>query len=131
MNRLDDIEIARSYIGKPYDEQRLLTLAYKVGDHRYITDCHNYKKEQQVLFGITPALFEKWGFYGIEVSVFINVKNNIIDGCGIDKCRDTCCGHGRPTVKVFQPTQQEIRLFKRIMEYITTSLNEDAEERGF
>lgn len=123
MVKLDEIEIARSYIGKPYDEQRLLTVAYKVNDHRYITDCHNYKKEQQDFFGITSALLEKWGFYGIEVSVFINIKNNIIVGCGMDKCRDTCYGHGRPASKVLKPTQQEIRLFKRIMEYITTFSN--------
>ncbi len=119
MQKLNEIEIAQSYIGKTYDIKKLLTVSYQNGDNRYKVDCYNYRKELLDLFGITSALLEKWGCYGIEVSVFINIKDNKIESCGIDKCKYSCSGHGRPTVKVLKPTQQEIRIFKRIMEYIT------------
>lgn len=118
MKKLDELVLAQSYIGKSYDIKKLLTVSYQNGDNRYIADCHNYKKELLDLFGITSTLLEKWGFYGIEVSIFINIKGNEIENCGIDKCK-SCGGHGRPTVKVLQPTQQELRIFRRIMEYVT------------
>lgn len=119
MKKLDELEIARSYIGKPYDIEKLSKVSYKNGDNRYIADCHNYKEELLYLFGITSTLLERWGFYGIEFSVFINIKGNEIESCGMDKCKYSCSGHGRPKVKVLHPTQQELRVFKRVMEYIT------------
>jgi len=120
MNKLDELAIARSYIGKPYDIEKISKVSYKHGDNRYIADCHNYKEELLDLFGITSPLLEGWGFYGIEFSVFINIKGNEIESCGIDKCKYSYSGHGRPTVKVLHPNQQEIRIFRRIMECVTT-----------
>ena len=119
MEKLHEYDIAQAYKGKPFDIEKLSKVAYKNGDNRYIADCHNYKEELLDLFGITPTLLEKWGFYGIEFSVFINIKDDEIESCGMDKCKNTCGGHGRPKVKVLQPTQQEIRIFRRIMEYLT------------
>lgn len=119
MNKLDVLSIARSYIGKSFDIEKLSKVAYKNGDNRYIADCHNYKEELLDLFGITSTLLERWGFYGIEFSIFINIKGNEIESCGMDKCKYSCSGHGRPSVKVLKPTQQEIRIFRRIMDYIT------------
>ena len=119
MQKLDELVLAQSYIGKSYDIKKLLTVSYQNGDNRYIADCHNYKKELLDLFGITSTLFDNWGYSGIELSIFINIKGNEIESCGMDKCKYSCSGHGRPTAKVLHPTQQEIRLFRRIMEYVT------------
>lgn len=119
MKKLDELEIARSYTGKSYNSEKLSKVSYKNGDNRYISDCHNYREELLDLFGITSTILEKWGFYGIELSIFINIKGNEIESCGVDKCKYSCSGHGRPNVKVLQPTQQELRIFKRIMEYVT------------
>ena len=118
MNKLDDIILAQSYVGKSYDIDKLLSVSYQSGDNRYKADCHSYNEELLNLFGITSILFEGWGCFGIELSIFINTKDNRIESCGIDKCKYSCGGHGRPSVKVLKPTQQEIRIFKRIMEYI-------------
>ena len=118
MEKLHEHDIAQAYKGKPFDIEKLSIVASKNGDNRYIAGCHNYKGELLDLFGITSILLERWGFYGIEFSVFINIKGNGIESCGIDKCKYFCSGHGRPSVKVLQPTQQEIRVFKRVMEYI-------------
>ena len=120
MIKLTEQEIAQAYKGKPFDIEKLSKVAYKNGDNRYIADCHNYKEELLDLFGITSTLLERWGFYSIEFSIFINIKGNEIVSCGMDKCKYSCGGHGRPSVKVLQPTRQELRIFKRIMEYITT-----------
>ncbi len=120
MKTLDDIVLAQSYAGKLYDMNRLLRVSYQSRDDRYIADCHSYRKELLDMFGITSILFDGWGYSGIELSIFINIKDNRIESCGIDKCKYSCGGHGRPSVKVLKPTQQEIRIFKRIMEYITT-----------
>ena len=119
MKKLDEIEIAQYYKGKPYDIQKFLKVSHQNGDNRYIADCHNYKNDLLDLFGITSTLLENWGCRGIELSIFINIKDNEIESCGMDKCKHSCSGHGRPSVKVLQPTQQEIRLFKRIMDYVT------------
>lgn len=116
---MKELVIAQSYIGKSYDIKKLLTVSYQNGDNRYIADCHNYKKELLDLFGITSTLLDNWGYSSIELSIFINIKDNKIVSCGMDKCRNTCCGHGRPSVKVLKPTQQEIRIFRRIMDYVT------------
>lgn len=120
MKTLNEHEMAQSYAGKPYDIQKLSTFAYQNGDNRYTSDCHNYKSDLLDLFGITTTLLENWGYYGIELSIFMNIKDNEIESCGIDKCKYSCGGHGRPKVKVMHPTQQEIRIFKRIMDYVTT-----------
>jgi hypothetical protein len=119
MEKLHEHDIVQAYKGKPFDIEKLSKVAYKNGNNRYIAGCHNYKGELLDLFGITSILLERWGFYGIEFSVFINIKGNEIESCALDKCKYYCGGHGRPTVKVLQPTQQELRVFKRVMEYIT------------
>ena len=118
MKKLDELEIAQAYKEKPCDREKLSKVSYQHGENRYIADCHNYSKELLDLFGISPTLLEKWGFSGIEFSVFINIKDNEVESCGIDKCK-SCGGHGRPTVKVLHPTQQELRIFRRLMEYVT------------
>lgn len=119
MEKLHEQDIAQAYKDKPFDIEKLSKVASKNGDNRYIAGCHTYKEELLDLFGITSTILERWGFYGIEFSVFINIKGNEIESCGIDKCKYSCSGHGRPSVKVLKPTQQELRIFRRIMDYIT------------
>lgn len=119
MKKLDELEISQAYKDKSYDKEKLSSVSYQNGESRYIANCHNYKRELLDLFGITANLLENWEYHGIELSVFINIKGNVIESCGVDKCKYSCSGHGRPTVKVLHPTQQELRIFIRIMEYIT------------
>ena len=120
MKKLDEREIAQSYAGKPYDTEKLLDVPFENGDNRYIAYCHNFKKELLDLFGITPTILEKWESCDVELSVFINTDGTEIKNCGLDKCKYSCPGHGRPRVKVLKPTQQEIRIFRRIMNFVTT-----------
>lgn len=120
MKKLNERDIAQGYTGKPYDMEKLLSVSYQNGNNRYIADCCNYQEELLNLFGITPTLLEYWGYYGIKFSIFINVENNMVCSCGIDKYKGIGGYHGRPSVRVLTPTQQEIRIFRRLIDYITT-----------
>lgn len=129
MKQLDERKIAQSYVGKPFNKEKLLTVSYQNGEShpekypRFIAKCYKYEKELLELFGITHTLFEKWGYYGIEFSVCIYIDDGKIVNSAIDKYKNTYCGgHGRPSGYGLIPSQQEIRVFRRIMDYITKEL---------
>lgn len=118
MKKLDDIEIAELYIGKQYSTEKLLEVAYPNRENEYLACNADFSKEQMDLFGITPLLHEKWGYYGVDFTVFIHVDNDTIKDCYIYKARESFrCGRSRTTC--LEPTQQEIRIFRRIMDYVT------------
>ena len=126
MKKLDERAIAQNYVGKNVDNEKLLIVSYQnyksypEGYPRYIADCYNYKKDLLDLFSITPLLLERWGYRGIEFSVYLYVEDGRVMDCKIFKYKNTYCGgHGRPSGYELSPTQQEIRIFKRIMDYIT------------
>jgi hypothetical protein len=126
MEKLNEREIAQGYAGKPVNREKLLTVSYQNGTFfpekypRYVADCYKYEQELLELFGITPILLDRWGYYGIEFSVYIYVDDGRIVNCAIDKFKNTYCGgHGRPSGYGLTPSQQEIRIFRRIMDYIS------------
>lgn len=126
MHKLNEREIASNYIGKPFSREKLLAVSHQNGtsypeNHpRFIATCHHYKQDLLELFGITDRLFESWGYYGIEFSVYIYTDCGKITGCKIFKYKDRSywIGHGRPSGCELIPSQQEIRIFRRIMDYI-------------
>ena len=121
MNKLDDYEIAQSYIGKTINTENMLKFFTGIGDDgkEYRVYCSEFDKDKCSLFNITHTLNEYWGYYGIQFSVFLEVKNKTVCSCGVDKYRETGGYHGRPSTHVLTLTQQEIRIFRRIMDYIT------------
>ena len=116
--KLDERELARVYIGKPYSEAKLEKIAFPNGGNKsqYICSNADFKEEHFELFGVTPRLNETWKYYGTDFSVYIDLKEGTIKDCRIYKARVTWSGHCYPN----KATQQEIRIFKRIMDYITT-----------
>jgi hypothetical protein len=124
MKKLNEREIAQNYDGKSINSERLLKLFHSNGNHNghdeHIAYCEHFNKEECDLFNITPALSEYWGYYGIEFWIYLYVDNGTVYDCKITK--DKCTGgyRRRPSVHIFTPTQQEIRVFRRIMDYITT-----------
>lgn len=126
MRKLDEREIAQCYVGKPFNTEKLLTVSYQNGTSHpekhslFIAKCYKYEKELLELFGITPTLIERWGYYGIEFSVIIRIEDGKIVNSAIEKFKNTYCGgHGRPSGYGLTPSQQEIRIFRRILDYIT------------
>jgi hypothetical protein len=124
MGKLNECEIAQAYEGKSINTERLLKLFDENGKHNgndnYIARCERFDSEELALFNITPALTEYWGYYGIEFWIYLNIDNNKVYNCALSKFRYTGGYHGRPSGHGLTPTQQEFRIFRRIMDYITT-----------
>ncbi len=118
MKKLDDVEIASAYKGKSFDEDRIITIADENGDDEYVAYCCEYDEEQLEMFGITPVLFEKWEISGLVFEVHIEVQGNTITDCFIFKYKETSC-YGKSEGQELIPTQQEIRIFRRIMDFVT------------
>jgi hypothetical protein len=118
MKKLNDIEIAKPYVGKTFDAEKVKEVFDYNGVHggfsEYMATCFYLDKARREKFGITPLLHERWGYAGIDFSVYIHDSNGKIQECHIYKCRNTDF-HSL----VLTPTQQEIRVFRRIMDYIT------------
>jgi hypothetical protein len=119
--KLDEREIARSYIGKQYSNEKLNKIAYPNRENEHMCCYIDLKKEYLELFGITPRLYEKWRYFGYDFTVYIYVQGDFIKDCKIFKYRETYGGHGRPCGYELIPTQQEIRIFRRIMDYVICS----------
>ena len=135
MVKLDERELTRSYIGRTCCAEKLAEIFNGNGTHHvdmyengkvhripdcamYISDCHNYTEELRYTFGITPTLFERWGFHGIEFDINIFLKDGKIAMCSISKCKCTY-GHGRGSGHSLSLTQQELRIFQRVMDCVT------------
>ena len=136
MKKLDELEIARSYLGKTCDTDKLSHSfkdnglchvdAFENGRINrtsdctmYIAYCNYFDEVEWDLFRLTDILHDKWMYEGIDFRVNVYIKDNVIVKSNIFKYKETCCGyHGRPSGYELLPTQQELRLFKRIMEYI-------------
>lgn len=122
MKRLDDYEIAQSYIGKTINTENMLKVFDENGDDgkEYIAYCSEFDEDQCSLFNITTILYERWEFYGIQFSIILDVDNNTVKECSIFKHKDDLGGcWGRCISEDLIPSQQEIRIFRRIMDYIT------------
>ena len=136
MKKLDEYDIAQSYVGKKVNEAHLQnTFRENGGGGEYIAYCNNCDEEECDLFGITDILLDKWDYDGIDFRVYVLVKDGrIADNDSfyqrrnkILKYKETYGGHGRPSGYELTPTQQEIRIFRRIMDYVTAERVEDQE----
>lgn len=116
MNKLDEREIARLYIGKRHSIEKLQEVAHPNGcdKSQYICSNADFTAEHLELFGVTPRLNETWKYYGTDFSVYIDTKDGAIKDCRIYKARVTWSGHCYPN----KATQQEMRIFRRIMDYL-------------
>ena len=73
--------------------------------------------EYRNLFGLTEKLHERWLYSGIEFNIYLNMDGDTIKRCIVDKFRTSEAP--RPDTKVLEPTQQELRIARRILSYIT------------
>lgn len=137
MTKLDEYTIAQSYVGKMVNAERLHhTFRQNGGNGEYIAYCNNCDEEECNLFGITDILLGKWDYDGIDFRVYIFIQNGRIVDNGsyyqsrikIFKYKETYGGHGRPSGYELTPTQQEIRIFRRILDYVTAECKENSEK---
>ena len=117
MIKLTEHDIKQAYIGKPYNEERFTEIFNKAGTF-YPSHCDRHSKWK---FDITPALYIGWEQRSIDFKIQVSVKDGAIFHCSITKYKDNDSGlYVRTAVRELTPTQQELRLLKRVMEYITT-----------
>lgn len=124
MKKLNECEIAETYVGKTIKQSELEKICFRNGNFgdetEYIAYCCDFDKETLELFKITPILYEAWQYQGMEFSVYIYILDGIVNRCEIFKERqDYSSFCGRYSGGQLLPSQQEIRIFRRIMDYIT------------
>lgn len=130
MARIDEHEVFARFIGEKVNAPLLEKIARNNGNgygsyadstEHIIAHVDYYDvKEFQDIFGLTPTLTDRWDYKGIDFSIYLYVRDEIITGGHIFKYKETSSGgHFRPSGYEMEPTQQEIRIAKRILEYIT------------
>ena len=130
MAKLLESEIFAAALDRPVDPERLEPIAHANGkgygsyadcDEYFISHVNYYEEETFVkLFGLTDALRERWDYYGIDFSVYLYLRDGKLAGGHIFKYKETSQScHFRPTGYEMEPTQQEIRIARRILNYLT------------
>ena len=118
--KLTEDAITSPFIGKtikddlpkyifPHKGNRLCVYSVDYQDEAY------YQKE----FGITGTLLDHWLFRGIHLNLYIDLNDREIETISVSKFWENCCGHFRSTTHRLKPTQQELRIIRRILNYIT------------
>ena len=129
MARIDEQKMIAEFVGNKIKRENFYHLSspngYGFGDY---ADCNEYivyhdeyydDSDLAEIFKITPTLAEKWEYDGVDFRLYLYIRNEILVGGYLFKYKDTTCSsHFRPTGCELTPTQQEIRIAKRILEYI-------------
>ena len=115
MEKLDEKVMAQAYIGKPINKQRLSEI-FK-GTYFYPSHCDI---QTELKFNITFALKWGWKEKNVDFRIYAVAADGMISCCHIIKLKDNYSGlYVRNPSAALKPTQQELRLFKRVMDYVT------------
>lgn len=126
MSNLSEIDIQKAFIGHSVCMENLTRCANKNGTGRepavYIVYSCRFLYDQQLreLFGITDKLKDQWERRGTEFNVCLQITDGRIVTCGIDKYSES--GGARASCQYLKCTQQELRIARRILDYITLKL---------
>jgi hypothetical protein len=95
-------------------------VAYKNGSEYMICNTDYIDDPQYCeLFGITDRLKWMWKYSGVDLTIYLTVEDGVIIKAHLYKAKEGCGGHGRSVSSVLTETQQELRVARRILEYIT------------
>jgi hypothetical protein len=122
MERLNEHDVALSFIGKSVDMEKLSDVFFEPNDGNDYVACPYFRDELNKIFHITDALESKWLFKHIDFSVKVSLEDGKISKCSISKLEEGygyfCNGRPQEHWDEVPPTQHEIRIFRRIMEYV-------------
>lgn len=130
MGKLYENEVFASFLNTAVNYERLEPISHANGsgygsyadcDEYIISHVDYYDKEAFIeKFRLSNAIRDRWDYYGIDFSVYLYLRDGKITGGHIFKYKETSMGcHFRPTGYEMQPTQQEIRIVRRILAYLT------------
>lgn len=120
MPKLTEQEIFASFIGRSVNRDTLSQIgSIRYGEciicnSGYLNDPH--LREQ---FGITDRLLEQWECSAVDFNLYLTLDGDTITAGHLDKYREGGSGHGRPVVRPLKESQQELRIARRILQYIT------------
>ena len=125
MAKLAEHEVFAAVAGERVNDDRLEQLGVSVGAgtgnyedciHYLLTQPEQWSDPLVRLFRITPALTSGWLSRDIAFAVQLYIKDGCIAGGRIIKYKETCSECGlRPSGYEMAPTQQELRIAKRIV----------------
>ena len=127
MKRVEEHEVFAAVVGMSINMERLCEIAIHngkgVGEY---ADCEEYVVEEMAVIGkelirrfcVTDALLKRWERGGILFRIYLFIRKGVLIGGHVFKYKlsleDCCCDAGYET----SPTQQEIRLVGRILDYL-------------
>ena len=119
MTKLTERDIIAPFIGKTVNQEHFNNIGYSNGGNRFLICNADYINKPQYLemFGITDRLKWMWGYSGVDFSLCLTFENWILTECHLYKCREGG-GHGSSST-VLTEAQQELRVARRILQYIT------------
>ena len=128
MAKLVEHEVFAAVVGERVNDGRLEQLGVSVGagtgnyedcTHYLLTRPEQWDDTHRRLFHITPALTSGWQNGDIAFGVQLYIKDYCVAGGRIIKYKETCSDCGlRPSGYEMAPTQQELRIAKRVLEYL-------------
>lgn len=123
MALLTSQSIISAFIGKSVNNDNLAKCGWKQGigedvpHYNVYSSTFLYKPELIEAFGVTQKLKELWERRGTEFVVSVHVTDGKITSASISKENE---GDGaRPSGRSLVCTQQDLRIARRILEYIT------------
>lgn len=121
MPKLTEKDIISQFIGKTVNQEHFNNIGYRNGGNNFLICNADYidKPQYLELFGITDRLKWMWGYSGVDFTLCLTFEDWTITECHLYKCREGGGGHGRPTTHVLTISQQELRVARRILQYIT------------
>ena len=126
MSILSEIDIQKAFIGHPVYMENLTRCARRnrqtdTGDEYIVYSCgFLYDRELRELFGITEKLKDLWERRGTEFNVYLYIQDGILTDTHILKYTES--GGPRPSMTTPKCTQQELRIARRILDYVTLKL---------
>ena len=119
MSKLTERDIITPFIGKAVNSETFANVAYKNGSEYMICNVDYIDNQQYCeMFGITDRLKWKWKYSGVDLTIYLTIEDGVITKAHLYKAKEGC-GHGRSVSSVLTETQQELRVVRRILEYIT------------
>ena len=120
---MTDFDVISNYVGKSIDPQHFdkcanrnrpkgYTVEYIVYSSKFLYDA-----QLREIFGVTDKLKELWERRGTEFNIYLYVSDGALVAANIFKYTES--GGARPSISTPKCTQQELRIAKRILEYIT------------
>ncbi len=104
------------YKNKEVNPDKLASLFSDNHNGEYIAYCAQDIPHEP--FGITPILFESWEYKGIELNVYLHIKDNAITFVDVRKYRTVYESHYKSDYEELSPTNQEYRIARRVIEAV-------------